>query len=188
MFQQSSANIVSVNSASGRGHAAMGSGRAKMRRRAVSWALAAVAGLAIAFSSAARAPKITVSPAPTNAVAAAVGATIAKDGEYTSKDEVAQYIRKFKGALPRNFITKREARALGWSGGPLERFAPGKSIGGDRFGNYERQLPPLNGSFYKECDIDTKGRPRGAKRLVFTQKGNRIYYTQDHYKTFTEVK
>ena len=160
----------------------------KPHRRAISWALAAVAGLAIAFSTTARSPKITVSPSPTNTVAASIAATITKDGEYTTKDEVAQYIRKFKGALPRNFITKREARALGWTGGPLEPFAPGKSIGGDRFGNYERRLPPLSGSFYKECDIDTKGRPRGAKRLVFTQKGQRIYYTQDHYKTFTEVK
>ena len=161
--------------------------RTKTRRRAVSWALAAAAGLALAFSVVARPSKAPASPAPSPAAASAQ-APIAKDGEYTSKDEVALYIRTYKGALPRNFITKREARALGWTGGPLEPFAPGKSIGGDRFGNYERRLPPLSGSFYKECDIDTKGRPRGAKRLVFTQKGNRIYYTQDHYKTFTEVK
>ena len=113
---------------------------------------------------------------------------IARDGEYTSKDDVALYIRTYKGALPRNFITKNAARALGWTGGPLEPFAPGKSIGGDRFGNYERRLPQLNGGFYKECDIDTKGRPRGSKRLVFTQKGQRIYYTEDHYRTFREVK
>ena len=146
--------------------------------------LAAVAALAIALSAAAR----TVGTAPTNAVPAAVAATVARDGEYTSKDDVALYIRTYKGALPRNFITKGEARALGWTGGPLEPFAPGKSIGGDRFGNYERPLPQLNGGFYKECDIDTRGRPRGAKRLVFTPKGQRIYYTVDHYRTFKEVK
>ena len=161
--------------------------RTKTRRRVVSWALAAAAGLALAFSVVARPAKAPASPAPSPAAASAQ-ARIAKDGEYTTKDEVALYIRTYKGALPRNFITKREARALGWTGGPLEPFAPGKSIGGDRFGNYERRLPPLSGSFYKECDIDTKGRPRGAKRLVFTQKGQRIYYTQDHYRTFTEVK
>ena len=159
----------------------------KPHHRAISWALAAFAGLTLAFSVAARPAKAPATPAPPPA-ASSIAAPIAKDGEYTTKDEVAQYIRTYKGALPRNFITKREARALGWTGGPLEPFAPGKSIGGDRFGNYERRLPPLSGSFYKECDIDTKGRPRGAKRLVFTQKGNRIYYTQDHYKTFTEVK
>ena len=114
---------------------------------------------------------------------AAVAGEVAQDGEYTSKDDVARYIKQF-GTLPRNFITKSQARALGWRGGPLEPYAPGKSIGGDRFGNYERRLPP--GS-YRECDIDTRGKPRGAKRLVFTSD-RRIYYTDDHYKTFTEVK
>ena len=108
---------------------------------------------------------------------------VARDGEYTSKADVAQYIRQF-GALPRNFITKAQARALGWRGGPLEPYAPGKSIGGDRFGNYERRLP--SGS-YRECDIDTRGKPRGAKRIVFTPE-RRVYYTEDHYKTFKEVK
>ncbi len=108
---------------------------------------------------------------------------VVRDGEYTSKDDVARYIRQF-GTLPRNFITKSQARALGWRGGPLEPYAPGKSIGGDRFGNYERRLPPDD---YRECDIDTRGKPRGAKRLVFTA-GRRIYYTEDHYKTFKEVK
>ena len=107
-----------------------------------------------------------------------------KGGEYTSRYDVALYIRRF-GTLPRNFITKEQARALGWRGGLLEPYAPGKSIGGDRFGNYERRLPPDN---YRECDIDTRGKPRGAKRLVYTPKGERIYYTDDHYKTFKEVK
>ena len=113
---------------------------------------------------------------------------IVRDGEYNSKEDVSFYIRQFEGALPRNFITKSEARVLGWTGGPLEPYAPGKSIGGDRFGNYEQRLPRLKAGFYKECDIDSRGRPRGAKRLVFTQDGQRIYYTSDHYKTFKEVK
>ena len=116
-------------------------------------------------------------------VPAAATGEVARDGEYTSKDDVARYIKQF-GALPRNFITKSQARALGWRGGPLEPYAPGKSIGGDRFGNYERRLP--SGS-YRECDIDTRGKPRGAKRIVFTPE-RRVYYTDDHYKTFKEVK
>ena len=115
--------------------------------------------------------------------ASATTGGVVRDGEYTSKDDVARYIKQF-GTLPRNFISKSQARALGWRGGSLEPYAPGKSIGGDRFGNYERRLPP--GS-YRECDIDTRGKPRGAKRLVFTS-GRRVYYTDDHYKTFTEVK
>lgn len=113
---------------------------------------------------------------------------IRKDGEYDSWPEVAAYIRKYKGELPRNFITKAQARALGWRGGALEPFAPGKSIGGDRFGNYEKRLPDLKRTSYRECDIDTRGRPRGAKRLVFAQSGQKIYYTEDHYETFREIK
>ena len=170
----------------------------KGARRFLSWA-AAVAGLVAATALAgfadapqppARRPDGTgMRQAARPAVTAAVERVqVVRDGEYTGRDEVAAYVRKFGGALPRNFITKREARALGWQGGPLESYAPGKSIGGDRFGNYEGQLPPLNGGFYKECDIDTRGRPRGAKRLVFTNKGQRIYYTEDHYRTFKEVK
>ena len=157
-------------------------------RRVFSYTLSASALLSVMLFSPAfgaeqnDAPKIVVSAPATNTV------VISRDGEYTSKNDVAAYVRKFSGALPKNFITKARARELGWQGGPLEPYAPGKSIGGDRFGNYERRLPPLNGGFYKECDIDTKGKPRGAKRLVFTSKGKRIYYTDDHYKTFKEVK
>lgn len=161
---------------------------AASRRRVLRSVLAASALLAAPLALTAigaeqgAAPKVALSAPAANAVA------ISRDGEYTSRDDVAAYVRKFSGALPKNFITKAKARELGWQGGPLEPYAPGKSIGGDRFGNYERRLPLLKGGFYKECDIDTRGKPRGAKRLVFTSRGNRIYYTDDHYKSFKEVK
>jgi len=109
---------------------------------------------------------------------------VSEDGEYYSKDEVALYIHLY-GHLPSNFITKKEARALGWSGGSVEDFAPGKVIGGDKYGNYEGNLPGGKGLTYHECDIDTKGKSkRGAKRIVFSNDGH-IYYTDDHYSTFT---
>ncbi len=108
---------------------------------------------------------------------------IDEDGEYTSKDDVALYIHTY-GRLPDNFITKDEAEDLGWHGGGLEKYAPGKSIGGDRFGNYEGSLPEKRGRTYHECDIDTRGKKsRGAKRIVFSNDGL-IYYTGDHYETF----
>lgn len=110
-------------------------------------------------------------------------AQIDENGEYTSKDDVALYIHTY-GKLPSNFITKKEAKALGWEGGKLEPYAPGKSIGGDHFGNYEGQLPEKKGRTYTECDIDTKGKKRGAKRIIFSNDGL-IYYTDDHYETFT---
>lgn len=107
-----------------------------------------------------------------------------KDGTYTTKEDVALYIHTYR-TLPDNFITKAEARALGWDGGALEAYAPGKCIGGENFGNYEGLLPEQDDRDYTECDIDTLGASsRGAKRLVFSNDGL-IYYTEDHYESFT---
>lgn len=112
-----------------------------------------------------------------------VDVTIDKDGVYTTKDDVALYIYTY-GELPQNFITKKEAQALGWTGGSLEPYAPGCCIGGSYFGNYEGNLPAKDGREYTECDIDTLGQSsRGAKRIVFSNDGL-IYYTEDHYNTF----
>ena len=81
---------------------------------------------------------------------------IEEDGTYTTKEDVARYIHTY-GHLPDNFITKKQAQALGWEGGSLEPYAPGKCIGGSRFGNYEGILPEKDGRTYTECDIDTLG-------------------------------
>ena len=114
----------------------------------------------------------------------ATGNAIDEDGTYSSCDDVALYIHTF-GHLPGNFITKKQARELGWGGGSVEDYAPGMCIGGDHFGNYEGLLPDKPGRSYTECDIDTLGRNgRGAKRIIFSNDGL-IYYTEDHYSTFT---
>ena len=108
--------------------------------------------------------------------------SIAEDGSYTTKEDVALYIHTY-GKLPQNFITKKQARELGWGGGSLEPYAPGMCIGGDRFGNYEGLLP--EGHSYTECDVNTLGASsRGAERIVFSSDGL-IYYTGDHYASFT---
>jgi hypothetical protein len=108
---------------------------------------------------------------------------IDEDGSYTTKEDVALYIHTY-GKLPPNFITKKQAEKLGWSGGSLEPYAPGKCIGGNYFGHYEGILPDGE---YRECDIGTLGKKsRGAKRLIYSDDG-RIYYTSDHYKTFTQL-
>ena len=105
-------------------------------------------------------------------------------GRYSTKEEVALYLHLY-GHLPDNFISKKAAHALGWSGGSLEPYAPGCSIGGSRFSNYEGLLPEKNGRIYQECDIDTMGaKKRGAKRIVWSNDGL-IYYTDDHYESFT---
>ena len=116
---------------------------------------------------------------------AAEEAPLPEDGAYTTKEDVALYIHTY-GRLPANFITKKEAQNLGWSGGSLEPYAPGQClcIGGSRFGNYEGLLPEVEGRTYTECDIDTMGAgSRGAKRIVFSNDGL-IYYTEDHYESF----
>ncbi len=111
-------------------------------------------------------------------------AAIDENGKYYSKDEVALYIHTY-GRLPSNYITKKEAQKLGWQNGSVDPYFPGGAIGGSRFGNYEGQLP--EGKTYYECDIDTLGKSsRGAKRIVYSDDGS-IYYTGDHYETFTQL-
>lgn len=108
------------------------------------------------------------------------------DGAYTDKEHVAAYINEFK-QLPHNYITKGEAKKLGWkSKGTLDKVAPGKSIGGDRYGNYEGLLPKKDKRTWKECDIDYVKGNRNAKRILFSNDGL-IYYTDDHYKSFTRL-
>lgn len=109
---------------------------------------------------------------------------IAEDGSYNSMEDVSLYLHTYDH-LPDNYITKQEARDLGWTGGSVERYAPGCAIGGDRFGNREGLLPSEKGRTYYECDIDTIGETsRGAKRIIFSSDGL-IYYTEDHYESFT---
>ena len=109
---------------------------------------------------------------------------IDEDGTYNSVEDVSLYLYTYDH-LPDNYITKNEARDLGWTGGSVEQVAPGCAIGGDRFGNREGILPKAEGRQYYECDIDTIGETsRGAKRIVWSDDGL-IYYTEDHYESFT---
>ena len=113
-----------------------------------------------------------------------VDVLVEEDEHYTSKDEVAAYIYQF-GHLPDNYITKKEAKELGWDNkaGNLHEVAPGMSIGGDYFGNYEGILAEADGREYTECDIDFEGGYRNSKRIVYSNDGL-IYYTEDHYESF----
>ena len=116
------------------------------------------------------------------------------DGAYASLDEyeyyydvenVVLYLDTYDH-LPYNYITKKEAEALGWSGGQVSGYKEGAAIGGDYFGNYEKLLP--TDAQYRECDIDTINyKDRGSRRLIYSDTEH-YYYTTDHYKTFTEVE
>ena len=75
---------------------------------------------------------------------------------------------------------------MGWQGGPLKKYAPGKSIGGDIFTNRQHILPDSDYK-YIECDINANGTSRGAERIVYNTGDFKVYYTDNHYKTFREV-
>ena len=109
---------------------------------------------------------------------------IKEDGYYTSKEDVALYIKLYD-KLPQNFITKKAASALGWEAnkGNLWDVTDKNSIGGDKFGNREGKLPKAEGRQYYECDINYQGGYRGSARLVYSNDGL-IYYTEDHYNSF----
>ena len=105
-----------------------------------------------------------------------------ENGSYTTKEDVALYLRTY-GHLPPNFVTKKEAEAAGWTSGSLEKVMPGKCLGGDYFGNYEGKLPKAKGRKWFECDINTLGaRKRGPERLIYSNDGL-IYYSPDHYES-----
>ena len=105
---------------------------------------------------------------------------------YTTKEDIALYLHVY-GKLPSNFITKDQASALGWSGGGLDKYQNGACIGGDVFRNSEKLLPVKKGRTWYECDVETlHAKERGAKRIVYSDDGL-IYYTEDHYATFTQL-
>lgn len=112
---------------------------------------------------------------------------VERDGWYNTLEEVAVYLAQYD-ELPENYLTKREAQKLGWdaSRGNLWDVADGRSIGGDRFGNYEGNVPEAKGRSWIECDIGYDGGFRGAERIVYSSDGL-IYYTGDHYAHFDRV-
>lgn len=107
---------------------------------------------------------------------------VLKGEPYYTKDDVALYLHLYK-ELPPNYLTKSEARDLGWdsSKGNLWEVTDKGVIGGDTFGNREGLLP--DGKYF-EADVNYNGGFRGAERLVYTSEGKVIYYTGDHYENF----
>lgn len=104
--------------------------------------------------------------------------------DYLATDEVALYLYVF-GELPPNYLTKDEARDMGWvsNKGNLWSIGYGLCIGGDSFGNREGLLPNKKGRSWYECDVNYDGGYRGGERIVFSSDGL-IYYTGDHYESF----
>ena len=93
------------------------------------------------------------------------------------------------GRLPNNYITKAQAKVLGWSEGKaLNNYAPGKAIGGDIFNNSTGILPMKNGRIWYEADVginyimSRSNFKNPGYRILYSSDGL-IYGTYDHYKT-----
>lgn len=157
-----------------------------MKRKLWPWLLilTSLAAIVVLSACGGQADEPSAEPAGPTATAAADLPEFSKN--YYDVKNVVLYLDLY-GELPPNYITKEEARKLGWKGGPVEKYSPGAAIGGDRFSNREGQLPEAAGRTYTECDIDTNGGlPRGTKRLIFSNDWL-YFYTTDHYQTFTEL-
>ena len=75
-----------------------------------------------------------------------------------------------------------ETIALIRKGGPFAHQRDGVT-----FGNRERLLPPRERGWYREYTVKTPGaRDRGARRIVAGRDG-RLYYTDDHYRSFKRI-
>ncbi|MBB6370843.1 ribonuclease domain-containing protein [Chryseobacterium shigense] len=102
--------------------------------------------------------------------------------QLTEEKTVINYVKQHH-TLPDYYITKNEARKLGWnaSKGNLCEILPGRAIGGDKFGNRENKLP--QSEKYYEADVNYSCGNRNADRIIFTKNGD-VYLTKNHYKSF----
>lgn len=157
-------------------------------------AISALAGMPEGAQVLSRKKKNAPTPRPTETAlttpaAGAMTPTPVPEGPIIDPQSIADYIFAH-GELPDNFITKKEARRLGWDTAVARNYvsdvAPGMSIGGDHFGNYEGRLPVEKGVEYREADCWYTGGRRNACRIIYSNQG-RVWYTEDHYETFTEL-
>lgn len=108
--------------------------------------------------------------------------------QLTQQDRVIYYIRQNQ-RLPDYYLTKRQARSLGWDArtANLCQVLPGRAIGGDRFFNREQQLPQNKHRIWYEADINYRCGRRQVDRLLYSNDGL-IYITWDHYRYFIQME
>ena len=108
---------------------------------------------------------------------------VREDGKYYTKQSIAPYIYKFK-ELPSNFLNKADIDNV-----PIgER--PYYNVGGNEFRNDEGRIPNPDGVKMTECDVYSgvhSSLDRGEERIVFLNDGSAVYYTDDHYESFTLI-
>ena len=81
--------------------------------------------------------------------------TVGEHGYYYDAEHVVLYLDAY-GHLPDNYMTKEEARALGWEGGSVEAYQAGAAIGGASAGGNRKNLYRMR---YQHA---RRGFPRGG--------------------------
>ena len=92
------------------------------------------------------------------------------EGPITDPQSIADYLFSHDMQLPENFITKKEAQRLGW----------------DSRTNYVSDVAQGKGITYREADCYYSRGRRKAYRIIYSTAG-RVWYTEDHYESFTEL-
>ena len=71
------------------------------------------------------------------------------------------------------------------AGGPF----PEPDHDGGTFGNREELLPDQPVGYYREYTVPTPGvADRGARRIVAGDDGEELYWTDDHYRSFSRIR
>ena len=111
-------------------------------------------------------------------------------GNATKKGvEGADWYLKYYKELPDYYISKNDAKALGWrhKKGNLSLVAPGKMVFGGIYYNENGKLPSAENRVWYEADINYSSGKRNEERILFSNDGL-IFVTYNHYETFIEVK
>lgn len=100
----------------------------------------------------------------------------------------ADWFLKYHGMLPRNYLTKEQAKSLGWikRKGNLAEVAPGMQLSGGLYLNDDGKLPVSSARTWYEADINYIEGYRGNARVLYSNDGL-LFVTYDHYKTFSEI-
>jgi hypothetical protein len=106
----------------------------------------------------------------------------------TAKQLGADYTLFYLKLLPTNYITKANAKYVGWkqSKGNLDKVLPGAQIGGDIFYNYSNKLPAAQGRIWYEADLNYEKGYRNGHRVLYSNDGL-VFVSFNHYHSFYEI-
>lgn len=112
--------------------------------------------------------------------------------EEQQPEESATSVNEPEATIDRQVAGIPDSQQAAAAGDVLRLIASGDPLpydqDGSEFQNREGLLPDLPpGQIYREYTVPTPGSPdRGARRLVISDEGV-VYYTDDHYESFTRL-